>query len=40
MDILDAKVVDIVLILVKYVMGITNVQMVVMKKTVVGNNCI
>ena len=35
MDILDAKVVDIVFILMLYVMGITTVQMVVMKKIVV-----
>ena len=39
MDILDAKTVDIVFILVVYVMGFTIVEMVVMKKIVVGNKC-
>ena len=37
MDILDAKVMLDVYILVMYVMGITTVRMVVMKKTVVGS---
>ena len=37
MDILDAKVMLSVYILVMYVMGVTNVRMVVMKKTVVGS---
>ena len=39
MDILDAKVLHFVFILVMYVTGITIVQMVVMKKIVVGNKC-
>ena len=37
MDILDAKVMLGVYILVRYVMGLTSVRMVVMKKTVVGS---
>ena len=39
MDILDVKVMLAVYILVLYVMGITTVRMVVMKKAAVGNNC-
>ena len=39
MDMLDAKVVDHVFILVMYVMGITTVQMAVMKKIVVCKKC-
>ena len=37
MDFLDAEVVDSVFMLVLYVMAMTIVEMVVMKKTVVGN---
>ena len=37
MGILDAKVVDTVLVLIAYVMGMITVEMAVMKRTVVGN---
>ena len=37
-DILDAKVVDAVFILIACVMDMTTVEMAVMKKTVVGDN--
>ena len=37
MDILDVKVVHTVFILIAYVMDTTTVQMVLMKRTVVGN---
>ena len=40
MDLLDAKVVDVVFFLNMYVMGISAVQMEVMKKTVVSYNSV
>ena len=40
MDLLDAKVVDVVFFLNMYVMGMTTVQMEVMKKTVVSYNSV